>query len=87
MWEMGKQCLEVPFHEYTHEQLAAGKHLKERYRPRPIIPAGWDDAYVGLMQDCWATQPDKRPDFKGIVEELELIVQRLKDAATAGAAG
>lgn len=37
---------------------------------RPEVPATCPENYAGLMQRCWANDPEERPSFKEILTEL-----------------
>lgn len=41
------------------------------------------DAYVALVQDCWAQKPEARPDFKSIHDRLMGLIRMEKAAAPA----
>ena len=38
-----------------------------------LKPTDSIDAYIGLMQRCWAQEPGARPDFKTIAAELRTM--------------
>ncbi|XP_064962915.1 serine/threonine/tyrosine-protein kinase HT1-like [Musa acuminata AAA Group] len=58
----------IPYEEMTPIQAAfavANKNL------RPVVPPECPAALRALIEQCWALQPDKRPDFWQIVKVLE----------------
>ena len=42
---------------------------------RPNIPADCPDEIQSLMEDCWETNPHKRPLFKDVVTRLDEILE------------
>ena len=33
------------------------------------------DAYCALMQRCWAHEPEERPDFGAVIQELRRLME------------
>lgn len=75
--------LRTPFHNMS-EYRVAGYVLDGG---RPVVPpldelpgpdtaqfAGME-AYIELMQECWAQQPEERPSFEQIVPRLKLLLE------------
>ncbi|KAM3345579.1 hypothetical protein ACQJBY_020211 [Aegilops geniculata] len=58
----------VPFSEMTPEQAAIAVALKNA---RPPLPASCPVAMSHLISQCWATNPERRPQFDDIVTVLE----------------
>ena len=44
-----------------------------REKMRPKVPPGLPPEYVRLMKDCWAHNPDARPQFETILERIEAM--------------
>lgn len=40
---------------------------------RPNIPKKTPEAFARLMKKCWDRDPNRRPSFREIIKELELI--------------
>lgn len=70
---------EIPFKNYKMGQILVNVHAKGE---RPHIPSDLDPAYSALMQECWTTDPDKRPTFQVILERLEKILESADGAAS-----
>lgn len=49
---------------------------------RPVVPPECPDALRALIEQCWALQPDKRPDFWQIVKVLEQFESALAQNGT-----
>jgi len=47
---------------------------------RPEIPPRCPAAYSHLIQECWDTDPNKRPSFTDVVKRLEQFTRDLKAA-------
>lgn len=64
--------LEIPFH-YLGEinMFILTKHINNGERPEFVIPTSYED----LIVRCWDQNPDDRPTFKEIVEELENMAE------------
>ncbi|EYU43388.1 hypothetical protein ABFS82_08G141700 [Erythranthe guttata] len=58
----------IPYDDLTPIQ-AAYKVLNEQ--ARPTVPVGCPLAMKALIEQCWSTQPEKRPEFWQIVKVLE----------------
>jgi len=44
-----------------------------REKMRPKVPQGIPQEYVRLMKDCWAQNPDARPQFETILDRIEVM--------------
>ncbi|CAM0879454.1 unnamed protein product [Alopecurus aequalis] len=66
----------VPFSEMTPEQAAIAVALKNA---RPPLPSSCPVAMSHLISQCWATNPDRRPQFDDIVTILESYKEALDD--------
>lgn len=69
LWEMAHR--RVPY--AGREPMAVALEVT-RSNLRPAISDSVDPAFQALMKDCWAQDPDRRPDFNH-------IMQRLRDMA------
>ncbi|KAF3781391.1 Serine/threonine-protein kinase [Nymphaea thermarum] len=65
----------IPFQDMTAEQAAYAVSQKNA---RPPIPATCPAAISSLINHCWASNPDKRPQFDEIVPILEDYVESLE---------
>uniref|UniRef100_A0A0A9HEH3 Serine-threonine/tyrosine-protein kinase catalytic domain-containing protein n=1 Tax=Arundo donax TaxID=35708 RepID=A0A0A9HEH3_ARUDO len=74
MWEILTSL--VPFSEMTPEQAAVAVALKNA---RPPLPASCPVAISHLIRQCWATNPDRRPQFDDIVAILESYKEALDE--------
>ncbi|KAK3160106.1 hypothetical protein QOZ80_1BG0055250 [Eleusine coracana subsp. coracana] len=74
MWELLTSL--VPFSEMTPEQAAVAVALKNA---RPPLPASCPVAISHLITQCWATNPDRRPQFDDIVAILESYKEALDE--------
>ncbi|KAL1817653.1 hypothetical protein ACET3Z_020227 [Daucus carota] len=66
LWEMVAGS--VPFKDMNPVQAAfavANKNL------RPAIPSDCPAAMKALIQQCWSSEPDRRPEFRQVVKVLE----------------
>lgn len=65
---------------YTEQQLTAAV-VSEGLRPILAGPqSGAPSSLLSLIQRCWDANPQKRPSFDDIVEELYSIIQHIKKA-------
>lgn len=71
---------ETPFKKCKKYRLT--KYISEGFRP--IIEDDIPNAYRELIERCWAQEPEKRPQFNEIVEELrtnsKFITESIDDA-------
>lgn len=74
MWEILTAL--VPFSDMTPEQAAVAVALKNA---RPPLPASCPVAISHLIMQCWATNPDKRPQFDDIAAILESYKEALDE--------
>lgn len=75
MWEI--LTLQVPW-EGTNpwsivERIRRGERLAYEYNPKVCQQADYD-AYVGLMNTCWAANPSDRPTATSVVSSLEEMI-------------
>ncbi|XP_061338182.1 serine/threonine/tyrosine-protein kinase HT1-like [Gastrolobium bilobum] len=72
LWEMvsGK----MPFEDITPIQVAIAVKNKDL---RPVIPSTCPPVIRNLIQQCWASKPEKRPEFCKIVQVLKQFDQSL----------
>jgi mitogen-activated protein kinase kinase kinase 9 len=40
---------------------------------RPTIPPKCPEGFTKLMKKCWESEPAKRPGFREIIRELEIM--------------
>lgn len=74
LWEILTSL--VPFSEMTPEQAAIAVALKNA---RPPLPASCPLAMSHLISQCWATNPERRPQFDDIVAILESYKEALDE--------
>lgn len=77
LWEMATG--RIPYEEMTPIQAAFAVVNKNL---RPVVPPECPDALRALIEQCWALQPDKRPDFWQIVKVLEQFESALAQNGT-----
>ncbi|KAL6006968.1 Serine/threonine-protein kinase ht1 [Asimina triloba] len=77
LWELLTAL--TPFHDMTPEQAAFAVSQKNA---RPPLPANCPPAFSHLMNKCWSTNPDKRPQFEEIVSMLEDYSESLEQDPT-----
>lgn len=68
LWEMIAR--EVPFSGLNGVQVSIQVTTKNL---RPTIPPDLDPDVTRLIQDCWDTDPARRPSFDDVVKELKRI--------------
>lgn len=73
LWELLTAL--TPFHDMTPEQAAFAVSQKN---VRPPLPTSCPLAFSHLINQCWTTNPDKRPQFEEIVSLLESYTQSLE---------
>eukprot|EP01125_Pyxidicula_operculata_P017139 TRINITY_DN5978_c0_g1_i1.p1 TRINITY_DN5978_c0_g1~~TRINITY_DN5978_c0_g1_i1.p1 ORF type:complete len:512 (+),score=76.63 TRINITY_DN5978_c0_g1_i1:109-1644(+) len=81
LWEV--LTLDEPFKEY--EAIEPFKHDVAENGHRPKIPSDCLPQLKNLMEDCWNTNPEKRPDFTTVVERLNEILISLAIPDPSGA--
>lgn len=74
LWELLTAL--IPFQDMTPVQAAFAVSHKNA---RPPLPTACPAAFVHLIKRCWATNPDKRPDFDHIVSLLEQYRDSLRE--------
>lgn len=77
LWELLTAL--IPFHEMNPEQAAFAVAQKNA---RPPLPASCPPAFSHLISRCWATNPDKRPQFQEIVSILESYKESFEEDPT-----
>ncbi|XP_072999019.1 serine/threonine/tyrosine-protein kinase HT1-like [Typha latifolia] len=73
LWELLTAL--IPFNDMTPEQAAFAVAQKNA---RPPLPPSCPPAFSHLIKQCWATNPDKRPQFEDIVTILESYKESLE---------
>ncbi|XP_072964888.1 serine/threonine/tyrosine-protein kinase HT1-like [Typha angustifolia] len=73
LWELLTAL--IPFNDMTPEQAAFAVAQKNA---RPRLPPSCPPAFSHLIKRCWATNPDKRPQFEDIVTILESYKESLE---------
>ncbi|GAB4813554.1 hypothetical protein N2152v2_000600 [Parachlorella kessleri] len=86
LWEM--LTWELPFREYPHFQLI--KHVLAHGRPSlpPLQELRGNeagqlrglDAYIALMERCWAQAPQERPSFQEVADAIRDIMAQARAA-------
>ncbi|XP_068638943.1 serine/threonine/tyrosine-protein kinase HT1-like [Aristolochia californica] len=74
LWELLTAL--TPFQDMTPEQAAFAVSQKNA---RPPLPATCPLAFSHLINKCWSTNPDKRPQFEEIVSILESYTESLEE--------
>lgn len=64
-----------PYAEMKLSQLIIKVHTQGE---RPPIPEGTHPDYMGLMQRCWAHDPEARPLFPEILKTLDTLLTTLE---------
>ncbi|OVA07753.1 Protein kinase domain [Macleaya cordata] len=77
LWEMVAGT--IPFEDKTPIQAAFAVVNKKL---RPVIPADCPPALRALIEQCWASNPEKRPEFWQIVKVLEQFESSLAHDGT-----
>ena len=67
LWEI--LCREDPYKEQQFQWMEDVSSAVQ-CGIRPSIPPSSPEAYVNLMKECWKTDPDCRPTFTNIVDQL-----------------
>jgi len=62
---------------YTEQQLTAAV-VSQGLRPALALPkSGVPSVLLSLIQRCWDSDPEKRPSFENIIDELNIIQKHL----------
>ncbi|KAG0488969.1 hypothetical protein HPP92_007780 [Vanilla planifolia] len=77
LWEMLTGC--IPYEEMTPVQAAFAVVHK---RTRPAFPEDCPIQLRALIERCWSSSPEKRPEFWQIVEVLERFEATLGQVGT-----
>ncbi|XP_020598392.1 serine/threonine-protein kinase HT1-like [Phalaenopsis equestris] len=77
LWEMLTGA--IPYEEMTPVQAAFAVVNKNL---RPVIPADCPVVLRGLIERCWSTLPERRPEFAQIVKVLEQFKADLANGGT-----
>lgn len=77
LWEMLTGA--IPYEDMTPVQAAFAVVSKNL---RPVLPAGCPEAMRVLIEQCWSTLPEKRPEFWQIVKVLEQFEADLANGGT-----
>ena len=66
---------------YTEQQLTAAV-VSQGLRPALALPkSGVPSVLLSLIQRCWDSDPEKRPSFENIIDELNIIQKHLVSSA------
>lgn len=66
---------------YTEQQLTAAV-VSQGLRPALALPkSGVPPTLLSLIQRCWDRDPEKRPSFENIIDELNIIQKHLVSSA------
>jgi LRR receptor-like serine/threonine-protein kinase FLS2 len=78
LWELAAQA--VPWREVPDRFVRNELLVRIRRGDRPAIGTQWPQAFVSLLEACWATQPSARPTFHDIMARFAVIgVQDVDD--------
>ena len=58
----------IPFHEFPDWAIS----LKVAQGKRPSRVVGFTDGLWGMMEQCWMSHPDHRPNVEGVLQYLEM---------------
>jgi LRR receptor-like serine/threonine-protein kinase FLS2 len=70
LWEIAAQA--QPWDEIVGDFLCDALLKAIEEGRRPLVQAHWPANYVAVMRSCWAREPQQRPTFKSVLEELAL---------------
>ena len=83
VYSFGMACYEIitggiPFEDFISEhQSLAELHEHVLDGERPDLTANWPEDLLDLIEDCWVTNPDDRPDISAVHQRLsEMVIQR-----------
>lgn len=68
LWEIASR--EPPYRQLTGVEVSMEVLNNDL---RPSVPKKTPEAFARLMKRCWDREPARRPGFKEIIKELELI--------------
>jgi serine/threonine protein kinase len=72
LWEMA--AAKLPFKRMTREQFYQQVIIRGE-RP-PLLPK-WPEAFQSILTDCWAQDPDERPQFVEVYRRLNTILTQM----------
>lgn len=72
LWEMVSGT--VPFKDLSPVQVAVAVAHRNS---RPVVPSNCPIVLRDLIHQCWALEPEKRPEFSHVVQVLEQLEQSL----------
>jgi serine/threonine protein kinase len=75
VYSFAMTCYEVRTGKWPYDGIRDRDGLNEKIKAgqRPELPADLHSELNGLIESCWASDPNKRPSFKNICVILELI--------------
>jgi len=77
LWELFTRCKELPWKDRDLRDIAVAVCEGERLK----IPSKTPHIIKELIADCWADDPDERPDFYSILLEIEQLAASLRTAS------
>lgn len=72
LWEL--LSLKLPYEDLPNLHVSELMNsVKKGMRPFPLPPQSRDESQtlIALMKQCWREEPQERPDFSEIVQQLE----------------
>ena len=71
LWE----CLtgEIPYQGFNQMQVAFGIAMQKYSLP---IPSTCPEEFSRLMKSCWQSEPDDRPSFLDLYEQMQTIIEQ-----------
>ncbi len=77
VWQMASMM--APFQNFSRDEFFT-RVVDGRYRPN-IYTNYWPEEFRNLIVECWAHDPNARPDFTKIVKEICNLEKRLSNQA------
>ncbi|XP_026404812.1 uncharacterized protein LOC113299915 isoform X2 [Papaver somniferum] len=68
LWELA--TLKIPWYDLTPMQVIAAVGYMERHIE---IPEDMNPQWASLIASCWQSEPERRPTFETLLEELEVL--------------